>query len=58
MRQGYQVNFIPGWDCHGLPIELKVFKDSDKLTGQLEPLEIRSKGISSISAEFSCYLST
>ncbi|XP_053205637.1 isoleucine--tRNA ligase, mitochondrial-like [Panonychus citri] len=43
MRQGYQVNFIPGWDCHGLPIELKVFKDSDKLTGQLEPLEIRSK---------------
>lgn len=20
---GYQVNFVPGWDCHGLPIELK-----------------------------------
>lgn len=21
---GYNVSFIPGWDCHGLPIELKV----------------------------------
>lgn len=21
---GYKVTFIPGWDCHGLPIELKV----------------------------------
>ncbi|HFL8819548.1 MAG TPA: isoleucine--tRNA ligase [Candidatus Azoamicus sp. OHIO2] len=23
---GYNVNFIPGWDCHGLPIELNVEK--------------------------------
>ncbi len=23
---GYQCAFIPGWDCHGLPIELKVTK--------------------------------
>ncbi|MCB0349974.1 MAG: class I tRNA ligase family protein, partial [Bdellovibrionales bacterium] len=22
--QGYKAEFIPGWDCHGLPIELKV----------------------------------
>lgn len=22
--QGFQVNFIPGWDCHGLPIEWKI----------------------------------
>lgn len=21
---GRKVKFIPGWDCHGLPIELKV----------------------------------
>lgn len=25
--QGYQTSFVPGWDCHGLPIEHKVMKD-------------------------------
>lgn len=25
--QGYVTPFIPGWDCHGLPIEHKVMKD-------------------------------
>lgn len=25
--RGYQAVFIPGWDCHGLPIEHKVLKD-------------------------------
>ncbi|CAB4373577.1 unnamed protein product [Rhizophagus irregularis] len=24
---GYKVNYIPGWDCHGLPIELKALKE-------------------------------
>ncbi|THD19387.1 Isoleucine--tRNA ligase [Fasciola hepatica] len=24
---GYRVNFVPGWDCHGLPIELKAACD-------------------------------
>ena len=24
LMQGKRVNFVPGWDCHGLPIELKV----------------------------------
>lgn len=23
--RGYQINYIPGWDCHGLPISLYVF---------------------------------
>ena len=27
---GYDVPFIPGWDCHGLPIELKVEKKFGK----------------------------
>jgi isoleucyl-tRNA synthetase len=26
MLQGYQVCFRPGWDCHGLPIEIKVLQ--------------------------------
>ena len=25
---GYNVNYIPGWDCHGLPIELKALSKS------------------------------
>lgn len=25
--RGFQSSFIPGWDCHGLPIEHKVMKD-------------------------------
>ena len=24
LLQGRRVRYIPGWDCHGLPIELKV----------------------------------
>jgi len=26
MLQGKRVEFVPGWDCHGLPIELKVLQ--------------------------------
>ncbi|CAB5357408.1 unnamed protein product [Rhizophagus irregularis] len=39
---GYKVNYIPGWDCHGLPIELKALKELrgvDK--SSLTPLQIR-----------------
>lgn len=25
--QGYHANYVPGWDCHGLPIEHKVEED-------------------------------
>lgn len=30
---GKRVLFCPGWDCHGLPIELKVLRDSQKVSG-------------------------
>lgn len=36
---GYTAPFIPGWDCHGLPIEFKVVKQ----TSGLEPAEIRTR---------------
>ena len=26
LAQGYRVDYIPGWDCHGLPIELKALE--------------------------------
>jgi isoleucyl-tRNA synthetase len=36
---GYKVPFVPGWDCHGLPIEFRVVKESTGLT----PVEIRQR---------------
>ncbi len=39
--QGYRVNYRPGWDCHGLPIELKACKNLD--VKELSPLKIRTK---------------
>ncbi|XP_065572449.1 isoleucine--tRNA ligase, mitochondrial-like isoform X1 [Artemia franciscana] len=38
--RGHRVEYRPGWDCHGLPIELKAI--TSKLSG-LEPVEIREK---------------
>jgi len=29
---GFRVPFIPGWDCHGLPIEFKVVKEAKGLS--------------------------
>ncbi len=36
---GFYAPFIPGWDCHGLPIEAKVVKQEQGL----EPAEIRRR---------------
>jgi isoleucyl-tRNA synthetase len=36
---GNRAPYIPGWDCHGLPIEYKVVKESRGLS----PLEVRKK---------------
>ncbi|OCQ97977.1 isoleucine--tRNA ligase [Oscillatoriales cyanobacterium USR001] len=40
--QGRKVRYVPGWDCHGLPIELKVLQDMKSAQRQkLTPLELR-----------------
>jgi isoleucyl-tRNA synthetase len=36
---GFRAPYVPGWDCHGLPIEYKVVKESRGLS----PLEVRKK---------------
>ncbi len=38
---GYCAEFIPGWDCHGLPIELNVDKRLDKKKREMSAVEIR-----------------
>ncbi len=40
---GYDCPYVPGWDCHGLPIEHKVMKDLTDPTGKIEPFRIRRK---------------
>ncbi|MBD2460804.1 isoleucine--tRNA ligase [Oscillatoria sp. FACHB-1407] len=44
LLQGRRVRYVPGWDCHGLPIELKVLQamkpaEREKLT----PIELRRR---------------
>ncbi|WP_320666441.1 isoleucine--tRNA ligase [Prochlorococcus sp. MIT 1307] len=42
--RGRKVHFVPGWDCHGLPIELKVLQTLHKKEReQLTPLGLRKK---------------
>ena len=39
--EGFDVEFIPGWDCHGLPIEHKVLKELGEDARDMEKLGIR-----------------
>ncbi|MEO1692345.1 MAG: isoleucine--tRNA ligase [Cyanobacteria bacterium J06631_6] len=44
LLQGHKTEYIPGWDCHGLPIELKVLqKIKSKERKELTPLKLRQK---------------
>jgi isoleucyl-tRNA synthetase len=38
---GYDAPYIPGWDCHGLPIELQVEKKYGKVGTKLSAIEFR-----------------
>lgn len=40
--RGYKIEFRPGWDCHGLPIELKALQKASEQSKSLSPIEIRS----------------
>ena len=38
---GFNAAFIPGWDCHGLPIEINVDKELGARKAQMPALEVR-----------------
>lgn len=40
---GYSTEYVPGWDCHGLPIELQVEKELGKQKSELSKSEIRKR---------------
>ena len=42
--RGRKVRYVPGWDCHGLPIELKVLQSMDQEQRRaLTPIKLRKK---------------
>jgi isoleucyl-tRNA synthetase len=44
LLQGRKVRYVAGWDCHGLPIELKVLQNMKSAERQsLTPLTLRQK---------------
>ena len=44
LLEGRRAAFVPGWDCHGLPIELKVLQSlKSEERKNLTPLELRAK---------------
>jgi isoleucyl-tRNA synthetase len=38
---GYDAPYVPGWDCHGLPIEIKVDKELGGKKLQMRPNDVR-----------------
>ncbi|KAF1365832.1 isoleucyl-tRNA synthetase [Lizonia empirigonia] len=42
VARGEQVSYIPGWDCHGLPIEIKALQAAKKSLANTDAVSIRS----------------
>ncbi len=41
--RGFRTPYVPGWDCHGLPIEQKVAKEIQASGQQLSTAELRAR---------------
>ena len=41
--QGFDAPYVPGWDTHGLPIELKVTEELGEKVKTMSPIEIRKE---------------
>jgi len=40
---GFDTPYVPGWDCHGLPIEIKVDKELGGKKLQMRPTDVRAE---------------
>lgn len=40
----HKVHYVPGWDCHGMPIEIKAITNMSGACQTSQPLQIRAKG--------------
>ena len=41
LSQGKRVHFVPGWDCHGLPIEIKALQEPENQLSEAGPVAVR-----------------
>ena len=41
---GYDSNYVPGWDCHGLPIEWKIEEENYRSKNKKKPDLSRPRG--------------
>jgi len=41
--RGFDAPYVPGWDCHGMPIEHQLFKELGKTKHQIDQAEFRQK---------------
>ena len=39
--EGFNAPYVPGWDCHGLPIEINVDKELGGRKAQMSPIAVR-----------------
>ncbi len=51
LQQGKQVRFVPGWDCHGLPIEIKALEALKERKGGEEVDKLDAPGIRRVARE-------
>ena len=49
---GFDAPYVPGWDCHGLPIEIKVDDDLGRKKLEMDPLD-GARGLPRVRAEVS-----
>ncbi|MBI1977059.1 MAG: class I tRNA ligase family protein, partial [Candidatus Omnitrophica bacterium] len=41
--RGFDAPYVPGWDCHGLPVEHQLFKELKMTKRDIEQVEFREK---------------
>ena len=41
--RGFDAPYVPGWDCHGMPIEHQLFKDLALTKSQIDQVSFRAK---------------
>ncbi|XP_042858858.1 isoleucine--tRNA ligase, mitochondrial-like [Penaeus japonicus] len=52
LLKGYKVHYVPGWDCHGLPIELKALDRDKKRKKKEVPTPTTPLGIRKMAKKF------
>ncbi len=40
---GFDAPYVPGWDCHGLPVEHQLFKELNITKYEIDPVTFRKK---------------